>query len=95
MHFGVPVVPEEYMIKRGWLKGTCSKFSSDPPNPEMKSSNITLPGEISVGGGRGELGGRGLPVGDPCGVNSPRPTEGEDDDLLQLWETCHHLPQLV
>ena len=42
MHFGVPVVPEEYMMNSGWLKGTCSNFSCDPPNPFVKSSNITL-----------------------------------------------------
>ena len=43
MHLGVPVVPEEYMMNRGWLKGSCSNFSSfDPLNSLMKSSNSTL-----------------------------------------------------
>ncbi len=23
MHFGTPVVPEEYMMKSGWLNGSC------------------------------------------------------------------------
>ena len=26
MHFGVPVVPDEYMIYKGWLNGKGSKF---------------------------------------------------------------------
>ena len=42
MHFGAPVVPEEYRLNSGWLKGTCSNFSSDSPKPLMKSSNSTL-----------------------------------------------------
>lgn len=42
MHLGVPVVPDEYMTKRGWLKGTCSNFNSDPSCPFTKSSNSTL-----------------------------------------------------
>ena len=25
MHFGTPVVPEEYMMKSGWLKGSRAK----------------------------------------------------------------------
>ena len=32
MHFGVPVVPDEYIMNMGWLKGTCSNFSPDPLN---------------------------------------------------------------
>ena len=42
MHFGVPVVPDEYITKRGWLKGTCSNFNSDPSCPLTKSSKSTL-----------------------------------------------------
>ena len=30
MHLGVPVVPDEYMMNRGWLKGSCSNCSSEP-----------------------------------------------------------------
>ncbi len=48
MHLGVPVVPEENMMKRGWLKGTCANVSSDSPEcPDTKSSNITL--EVETG----------------------------------------------
>ena len=42
MHLGMPVVPDEYITKRGWLKGTCSNFNSDPSCPLMKSSKKTL-----------------------------------------------------
>ena len=27
MHLGAPVVPEEYMMNRGWEKGSCSNSS--------------------------------------------------------------------
>lgn len=45
MHFGAPVVPEEYMIKRGWLKGSCSNSSWGAWSPfpvARKSSKKTL-----------------------------------------------------
>lgn len=42
MHLGMPVVPDEYITKRGWLKGTCSNFISEPSCPLMKSSKKTL-----------------------------------------------------
>lgn len=42
MHFGVPVVPEEYMMKSGWLKGSCSNVNSASVCPAMKSSNKML-----------------------------------------------------
>ena len=42
MHLGVPVVPDENMMNKGWLKGTCSNFNEEPSNPLMKSSNRTL-----------------------------------------------------
>lgn len=42
IHFGIPVVPEEYMINRGWLKGSGSNVSSDCSKPRTKSSNNTL-----------------------------------------------------
>ena len=31
MHFGGPVVPDEYITNKGWLKGSCSndKVSND------------------------------------------------------------------
>ena len=28
MHFGVPVVPLEYSMAKGWLNGTCSNVNS-------------------------------------------------------------------
>ena len=28
IHFGTPVVPDEYIINRGWLNGTCSNLRS-------------------------------------------------------------------
>ena len=30
IHLGVPVVPEEYMMNRGWLNGSCSNATSEP-----------------------------------------------------------------
>ena len=46
MHFGVPVVPEEYMMKSGWLKGTCSKVRAEPEYAFTKSSYRTLGKEL-------------------------------------------------
>jgi hypothetical protein len=40
---GAPVVPDEYIINRGWLKGTCSKYSSTSGSMgERKSSRRQL-----------------------------------------------------
>jgi hypothetical protein len=50
MHFGVPVVPEEYMMKRGWLKGTCSKVRTEPEYSLTKSSYNTLLKERTMEG---------------------------------------------
>ena len=46
MHLGMPVVPEEYMMKRGWSNGTCSYFKTEPTCSFTKSSNITLQAKI-------------------------------------------------
>lgn len=44
IHLGAPVVPEEYMMKRGWLKGSCSNSNwgnwSPSPRPDAKKSSI-------------------------------------------------------
>lgn len=44
IHLGAPVVPEEYMMNRGWLNGSCSNSSwgnwSASPRPEAKKSSI-------------------------------------------------------
>ena len=42
MPFGVPVVPDENMITKGVLKGTCSKVSGKTAACDTKSSNLTL-----------------------------------------------------
>ena len=36
IHFGTPVVPDEYIINKGWLNGTCSKVNSG-------SASLTTP----------------------------------------------------
>lgn len=44
IHLGAPVVPDEYMINRGWLNGSCSNSSwgnwSNSPHPRAKKSSI-------------------------------------------------------
>ena len=44
MHLGAPVVPDEYMMNRGWLNGSCSNSSwgnwSPSPRPDAKKSSI-------------------------------------------------------
>ena len=43
MHLGGPVVPEEYMINNGWLKGSCSNESSGDSSASCRNSeNFTL-----------------------------------------------------
>lgn len=48
IHLGDPVVPEEYMINRGWEKGSCSNSSWGAWSPSFpvakKSSRYTLGG---------------------------------------------------
>ena len=33
MHLGTSVVPDEYMMYRGWLNGSCSKVNSGVTSP--------------------------------------------------------------
>lgn len=59
MHLGAPVVPEEYMMKRGWLNGSCSNSSWGAGSPlpvARKSSRNTLWGH--AGGANRERPGR-------------------------------------
>lgn len=38
MHLGGPVVPDEYMMKRGWLKGTCANSSTGLSSANLVNS---------------------------------------------------------
>ena len=44
IHLGTPVVPEEYMMKSGWLKGSCSKLrvgtTPSAVRPEVRNPSI-------------------------------------------------------
>ena len=43
IHFGIPVVPDEYIMKSGWLKGSCSKINSGTvPSSDAASSSPDL-----------------------------------------------------
>ena len=46
IHLGAPVVPEEYMMNRGWLNGSCSNSSwgnwSPSPRPVARKSSINI-----------------------------------------------------
>ena len=49
MHFGAPVVPDEYMIYSGWLNGSGVKHSSVSPDPALNSSHEQLkPNRASI-----------------------------------------------
>ena len=38
MHLGGPVVPDEYMMNRGWLKGTCANSSTGLSSANLVNS---------------------------------------------------------
>jgi hypothetical protein len=42
IHFGGPLVPEEYRMYNGWLKGNCSNSSSLSSPNARKDSNVML-----------------------------------------------------
>ena len=42
IHFGGPVVPEEYIIKSGWLNGTCSNFSRGESSANLRNSDSRM-----------------------------------------------------
>lgn len=71
MHLGAPVVPEEYMMKRGWLNGSCSNSSWGAGSPlpvARKSSRNTLWGHAGGPTVNAPDAGR---VREPAGTTAP------------------------
>lgn len=85
MHLGAPVVPDENMMKRGWLKGSCSNSSCGAGSPRpvaRKSSRNTLWAKgRETNGGSGMLHGlRAL----PAHVEEPPMRKGENQGTERL-----------
>ena len=96
MHFGTPVVPDEYRMYHGWSNGNRSEANGAPRCGATKSSHATVPGAASPAttvaervGKRGSDLAQALAAVEALAAVGIR-RRGEQDHGLDLAEAVEH-----